>query len=351
MSTTALQEQPRTPSTASPEVLLEVRNLRVTFSTFEHGDVTVLDGVNLTIHTGETVGLVGESGSGKSVTAMSIMRLLEEPPARITGSILLTLANGERVDLLQGGPGSKRMQQIRGNEIGMIFQEPMRALSPVFTVGHQVSEAVWLHEPVSRKEAAERAAEMLAKVGIPDPVGRMRQYPHELSGGQRQRVMIAMALACNPNLLLADEPTTALDVTIQAQILELLLRLQQDFNLAICLITHDLGIVAQNCRRVNVMYMGRIVESADTPTLYAAPRHPYTRGLLNSVPVPGRGHKQKLFAIPGVVPEPANIPKGCAFGPRCDFFEAGLCDADREVPIEPISERQWSRCYKAKEWR
>jgi oligopeptide/dipeptide ABC transporter ATP-binding protein len=329
--------------------LLEVKDLKVEFETLARGDVRVIDGVDLKIYPGETVALVGESGSGKSVTAMSIMRLLDEPPAKLSGSIRLRTSDTETVDILSHLPNSKMMQSIRGNKIAMIFQEPMRALSPVFTVGYQVAEAVWLHQRATKTDAFARAAEMFEKVGIADPVGRLQQYPHEMSGGQRQRVMIAMALACNPRLLIADEPTTALDVTIQAQILELLKDLQRQFNLAICLITHDLGIVAQNCSRANVMYTGKIVEAADIKTLYTRPRHPYTIGLLRSVPVPGRGHKQKLATIEGTVPEPDRMPPGCAFGPRCPHFKTGLCDEPKPVPEIVISETQWSRCYRAKE--
>jgi oligopeptide/dipeptide ABC transporter ATP-binding protein len=329
--------------------LLEVENLKVDFGTLDRGDLRVIDGVDLKIYPGETVAIVGESGSGKSVTAMSIMRLLEEPPAKLSGSIRLDMGDNSVMDILTHSPNSKALQRIRGNRMAMIFQEPMRAMSPVFTVGYQVAEAVWLHQQVTKAQAFERATEMFEKVGIPNPVNRIRQYPHEMSGGQRQRVMIAMALACNPQLLIADEPTTALDVTIQAQILELLKDLQKQFNLAICLITHDLGIVAQNCSRANVMYMGKIVESADVKTLYAHPRHPYTMGLLKSVPVPGRGHKQKLVAIEGTVPEPDRIPPGCPFGPRCSYFVSGLCDVPKPVPEFEISQTQWSRCYRAKE--
>jgi oligopeptide/dipeptide ABC transporter ATP-binding protein len=323
--------------------LLEVDDLKVDFGTFDRGDLHVLDGVSLRIYPGQTVAIVGESGSGKSVTAMSIMRLLEEPPARLSGAIRLDTGDEGVVDILAHGPNSKAMQAIRGNRIAMIFQEPMRALSPVFTVGYQVAEAVWLHQPVSKSVAFDRAAEMFEKVGIPDARNRLSQYPHEMSGGQRQRVMIAMALACNPQLLIADEPTTALDVTIQAQILELLKDLQKQFNLAICLITHDLGIVAQNCSLANVMYMGKIVEFADVRTLYSRPRHPYTMGLLRSVPVPGRGHKQKLAAIEGTVPEPDRVPPGCAFGPRCPHFVAVRSGRDVRILL-PACATNPSRC-------
>jgi oligopeptide/dipeptide ABC transporter ATP-binding protein len=280
---------------------------------------------------------------------MSIVRLLEEPPAKISGSVRLYGSDGGSIEILAHGRNSRVLRSIRGNRIGMIFQEPMRALSPVFTVGYQVAEAVRLHQHASRAAALQRAAEMFEKVGISDAANRLSQYPHEMSGGQRQRVMIAMALACNPELLIADEPTTALDVTIQAQILELLKELQRQFNLAICLITHDLGIVAQNCSRAGVMYMGKIVETAPVASLFVHPRHPYTIGLLRSVPVPGRGHKEKLATIEGTVPEPDDVPPGCAFGPRCPHFVAGLCDAPQPVPVIQIDASQWSRCYRAKE--
>jgi len=239
------------------------------------------------------------------------------------------------------------MQDIRGNEIAMVFQEPMRALSPVFTVGHQVAEAIWLHRDMPRKAALNEAVHMLDRVGIPDPVRRAAEYPHQLSGGQRQRVMIAMALACRPSLLIADEPTTALDVTIQAQILELLKALQADFNLAVLLITHDLGIVAGTCSHVNVMYMGQIVERGDIYTIYERPAHPYTRGLLKSVPVPGQAHRTRLSAIRGNVPDPLRLPQGCAFGPRCDRFEPGRCDRPGAVEMRPLADGHAVRCYKA----
>jgi peptide/nickel transport system ATP-binding protein len=330
------------------DILLQIKGLEVSFRTFESGVVPVIYGVDLAIHRGETVALVGESGSGKSVTAMSVMRLLEEPPAVLTGEILYR-GNGQDVDILKLPPNSKAMRGLRGNDIAMIFQEPMRALSPVFTVGHQVAEAVRLHRNVTKAEARKISIEMLDKVGIPDPPRRFHEYPHELSGGQRQRVMIAMALVCRPQLLIADEPTTALDVTIQAQILELLGDLQKEFNLAILLITHDLGIVAQTCSRVNVMYMGRIIESADTNPLFAQSKHPYTKGLLQSVPVPGEGHRQKLFAIKGTVPEPGEMPSGCAFGPRCELFRLGMCDRAGTVPTTSVAENHWSRCYRTEE--
>lgn len=328
--------------------ILEIENLHVQFRTID-GLVSAVNGVDLTLHRGETVGLVGESGSGKSVTAMSIMRLLAEPPAQITGSIRVQDKSGQTINITDYTPDDPQMQNLRGNDIAMIFQEPMRALSPVFTVGHQVAEAIWLHRTVSKEEALKEAIHMLDRVGIPDPDRRAREYPHQLSGGQRQRVMIAMALACRPALLIADEPTTALDVTIQAQIMDLLKELQTEFNIAILLITHDLGIVAGSCSRVNVMYMGRIVEHTDIYTAFENPAHPYTQGLLKSVPVPGQDHKARLPAIRGTVPDPMHLPTGCAFGPRCDYFQPGLCDQEGEVGLVQVTPNHQARCYRTGE--
>lgn len=326
--------------------LLEIDNLQVQFSTID-GIVPAVFGVDLRVERGETVGLVGESGSGKSVTAMSTMRLLAEPPAHISGSIRFERRSGESVDIAALNNDSQTLQDLRGNEIAMVFQEPMRALSPVFTVGHQVAESIWLHREISKEEALKEAIVMLDRVGIPDPSRRATEYPHQLSGGQRQRVMIAMALSCRPSLLIADEPTTALDVTIQAQILDLLKELQGEFNLAVLLITHDLGIVAGTCSRVAVMYMGEIVEEGSVLDIFENPTHPYTQGLLKSVPVPGEGHKERLPAIRGTVPDPRELPPGCAFGPRCDLFEPGTCDQSGRVAFAESGEQQRARCYKA----
>lgn len=325
--------------------ILEIENLKVQFQTID-GIVTAVNGVDLTLYKGETVGLVGESGSGKSVTAMSIMRLLAEPPAQLSGSIRLYNQNGDITDITAQTPDSPTMQNLRGNDIAMIFQEPMRALSPVFTVGHQVAEAIWLHRTINKNDALKEAIHMLDRVGIPDPDRRAREYPHQLSGGQRQRVMIAMALSCRPSLLIADEPTTALDVTIQAQIMDLLRELQKEFGIAILLITHDLGIVADSCSRVNVIYMGRVVEHADIFTIYENPAHPYTQGLLRSIPIPGQNHRERLLAIEGTVPDSMHLPSGCAFGPRCDRFESGLCDREEEIVPVAVADGHTARCYR-----
>jgi oligopeptide transport system ATP-binding protein len=325
--------------------LLEIENLQVNFSTID-GIVPAVLGVDINVEPGETVGLVGESGSGKSVTAMSAMRLLAEPPAHISGSIRFQRRSGETVDIAAMPHGSPVLQDLRGNEIAMVFQEPMRALSPVFTVGHQVAEAIWLHREITKEAALKEAVVMLERVGIPDPGRRATEYPHQLSGGQRQRVMIAMALSCRPSLLIADEPTTALDVTIQAQILDLLKELQDEFDLAVLLITHDLGIVAGTCSRVCVMYMGEIVEEGSVFDIFENPLHPYSQGLLKSVPIPGEGHKERLPAIRGSVPDPRDLPSGCAFGPRCDLFEAGTCDQDGRVAFVDTGDQQRARCYR-----
>jgi oligopeptide/dipeptide ABC transporter ATP-binding protein len=328
------------------EPILEIEGLEVEFQTID-GIVKIIDGVDLAIHRGESVGLVGESGSGKSVTAMSILRLLREPPARMSGSIRLHHGeSGRTTHLDRIDPAGKEMRAIRGNEIAMVFQEPMSSLSPVFTVGHQIAEVIWLHQEKSKQEAHAEAEQMLERVGIPEPPRVAGLYPHNLSGGQLQRVMIAMALACQPSLLIADEPTTALDVTIQAQILELLQELQSSLNLAVLLITHDLGVVAGFCSRVNVMYMGQIVERGSVEQIFATPAHPYTRGLLRSIPHPGQNHKERFPAIRGSVPDPAELPSGCAFGPRCDLFEKGVCDRPGEVASNTIAGNHTARCYK-----
>jgi len=291
--------------------LLQVKNLQTSFFTPE-GEVRAIDGVSFEIGEGKTMGLVGESGCGKSVTSLSIMRLIPSPPGKIVGGEILYRGR----DLLK--LGNEEMRKIRGNEISMIFQEPMTSLNPVFTVGNQIGEAVRLHQGLGKKDARNKTIEMLRLVKIADPESRVDAYPHQLSGGMRQRVMIAMALSCNPSLLIADEPTTALDVTIQAQILELMKELQQKIGgMALLLITHDLGVVAEQADEVAIMYAGKIVERSNTRAIFNHPLHPYTVGLLNSLPGAGAQKKKRLDAIPGVVPSPLNLPSGCRFRDRC----------------------------------
>ncbi|MEE2831589.1 MAG: ABC transporter ATP-binding protein [Candidatus Latescibacterota bacterium] len=320
---------------ASP--ILEVRDLRTSFHTRE-GEGRAVDGVSFHLDRGETLGLVGESGCGKSVTALSILGLVA-PPGRIGGGQIL-LSGRDLLTLPE-----KDMRQVRGDEVAMVFQEPMSSLNPVLTCGRQIEEAVRLHQGGSRQEAKARAIEMMHLVGIPAPEQRVDDYPHQLSGGMRQRVMIAIALSCSPDVLIADEPTTALDVTIQAQILELLEKLQAEFHMAILLITHDLGVVAEVADRVAVMYAGQIVETATTKDLFASPRHPYTRGLLRSIPHLD-GRQERLEVIPGRVPEATSLPFGCRFHPRCSLAESACeatdqsleeCGADHEVRC-----RRWS---------
>jgi len=291
------------------ERLLEVRGLKTYFYT-EDGVVPAVDGVDFALNKGETLGIVGESGCGKSVTSLSIMRLIPDPPGKIVdGEIIFEGSN-----LLK--KAEAEMRNIRGNDISMIFQEPMTSLNPVFTIGDQIMEAIILHQRLSKADARKRAIEMLRLVGIPSPERRVDEYPHQLSGGMRQRVMIAMALSCSPKLLIADEPTTALDVTIQAQILDLMRKLRDEFGTAIMLITHDLGVVAELAERVVVMYAGKIVEQADVKPLFGNPLHPYTVGLLGSIPKLTE-QQERLQVIEGVVPHPAFMPKGCRFHPRC----------------------------------
>ncbi len=293
--------------------LLEIRGLTTDFAT-DDGIVRAVDGIDLTIDRGETLGVVGESGCGKTVTALSALKLIAMPPGRIAGGQILWLGR----DLVPLGRAA--MRRIRGKEIGIVFQEPMTSLNPVHSVGAQIAEAVREHEGLGRRGALDRAIEMLALVHIPNPRRRASDYPHQFSGGMRQRVMIAMALSCNPQLLIADEPTTALDVTIQAQILDLLGEMKSRFGTAIMLITHAMGVVAETAQRVAVMYAGKIVEEAPVEELFARPRHPYTQGLIRSIPrVDKAGIKTRLEAIPGTVPSLADLPPGCRFAPRCRF--------------------------------
>ncbi|MDR3606693.1 MAG: ABC transporter ATP-binding protein [Oligoflexia bacterium] len=298
----------------STEKVLEVKDLRTSFFT-EDGEVKAVDGVSFDVMKGRTLGIVGESGCGKSVTSLSIMRLIQNPPGRIVGGQILYKGR----DLLK--LPIEEMRAIRGNEISMIFQEPMTSLNPVFTIGNQIREAITLHQDLSRSATQEKAIEMLRLVGIPSPEKRVNDYPHQLSGGMRQRVMIAMALSCNPNVLIADEPTTALDVTIQAQILDLLRDLQQRVGMGLILITHDLGVVAEVADEVMVMYAGNTVEQGSVREIFSNPKMPYTRGLLNSIPKLSHGAEKRtrLDTIPGIVPNLLRLPKGCRFQDRCSY--------------------------------
>ncbi|HWQ16186.1 MAG TPA: ABC transporter ATP-binding protein [Roseiflexaceae bacterium] len=306
--------------TAIARRILEIKDLK-TFFTLEAGTIKAVNGVDLALDRGSTLGVVGESGCGKSVTAMSVMRLVRNPPGKIVGGQILLHqgTNGAHttVDLAQLEPNGAKMRSIRGGEIAMIFQEPMTSLNPLYTVGAQIAETVRLHQRVGRREAMDRALEMLQKVQIADAKRRLHEYPHQLSGGMRQRVMIALALSCNPAILIADEPTTALDVTVQAQILDLMRQLQADFGSAIMMITHNLGVVSQMADHVAVMYLGKVVEEAPTRELFHHPQHPYTVGLLNSVPVLGRKGRKTLVPIKGMVPKLTEDIRGCPFAPRC----------------------------------
>lgn len=332
--------------TLPEDVVLRADDLHTHFIVGERAAKSV-DGVTLTVRRGQTLAVVGESGSGKSVTSLSIMRLLAYPGRIVSGRILYRLRDGTVVDL--ASLPEKRMRAIRGKEIAMIFQEPMTSLNPLFTVGDQIMEMIRLHEPVSRQEARQRARRMLELVEIPAAEKRLDQYPHEMSGGMRQRVMIALALSCNPALLIADEPTTALDVTIQAQILDLMRRLQRDIGMSILFITHNLGVVAEIAHEVAVMYAGRVVEQAPVGALFARPRHPYTKGLLACIPNPERdrtadGKRLMLKPIPGNVPSVLALPPGCTYAPRCPLAEPRC---EREAPgLVPARPGHLSRCFR-----
>lgn len=322
--------------------LLEINNLKTYFNTMD-GVVRAVDGVTLQVPAGKTLGLVGESGCGKSVTAHSILRLLPKRTSEIAaGEICFQRASGDTVDMTKLAPDGELIRSIRGNEISMIFQEPLTSLSPVHTVGFQIAEAVALHQGVSRTEAHERTIHLFEQVGIAAAAQRFNEYPHQFSGGMRQRAMIAMALSCNPRLLIADEPTTALDVTIQAQILTLMKSLQKDLGMAILIITHDLGVIAEMADQVAVMYMGKVVESGDARTIFKRPLHPYTVGLMRSIPKLGGDIKERLTPIPGTVPDPFSIPQGCAFYPRCPAPKRDSCQ--QEVPLVEIEPGHWVRC-------
>lgn len=321
------------------EKLVEVKDLKTYFN-IEGTWAKAVDGISFDIYKGEVLGIVGESGSGKSVTALSLMKLIPDPPGKIMGGEILF--NGKDIVQLS----YEEMYQVRGREIAMIFQEPMTSLNPVFRIGMQISEVLQAHLKISEKEATEKAIDMLRAVGIPDPDKRINDYPHQFSGGMRQRVMIAIALACNPSILIADEPTTALDVTIQAQILDLMMELKQRRqDAAIVLITHDLAVVAEMCQRVIVMYGGKIQEVASAEELFASPLHPYTEGLMASIPRPSKERKghERLRAIPGNVPSIMNLPVGCKFCTRC-AVKIDKCD-NEEPPLREISPDHFVRCH------
>ncbi len=323
----------------SDHALLEIRDLRTYFYT-EEGTVKAVDGLDLTLHEGETLAVVGESGCGKSVTSLSVLGLIPTPPGKIeSGEILF---QGE--DLLK--KSDREMRRIRGNKISMIFQEPLTSLNPVFTVGRQISESLMLHRGMDKKAARQEAIRLLGLVGLPNPEKAVDDYPHQLSGGMRQRVMIAIALSCEPSILIADEPTTALDVTIQAQILRLLSDLKKQVNTAIILITHDLGIVAQVAQNVVVMYAGEAVEYGDVNSIFEKPLHPYTEGLLKSIPVIGE-KRERLYSIEGMVPSQKNYPKGCRFAPRCEYADERCNQCKPELYTSPDGRRV--RCWKYEE--
>lgn len=341
-----------TQDTREPQLhneILRVDELRTYFYTQE-GVVRAVDGASFTVERGKVLGVVGESGCGKSVTAQSILRIVP-PPGRIVGGEIVYYRRRdddlssmtEEINLTELNPRGDRMRNIRGGEISMVFQEPMTSLDPVYTIGDQLMEAITLHQDVTRAEAREKAIEMLARVGMPQPGQTIDNYPHQLSGGMRQRAMIAIALSCNPSLLIADEPTTALDVTTEAQILELMKGLQQETGMTIMYITHDLGVIAEMSDDVIVMYLGKVVERTDVDSLFYDPQHPYTKALLRSIPLITRS-KQRLEPIKGIVPDPYSVPPGCPFWPRCPEFMPGVCDREEPayVSVKPGHE---VRCH------
>jgi oligopeptide/dipeptide ABC transporter ATP-binding protein len=327
--------------------LIEVQDVRVYFY-LDEGTVHAVEGVTFDIDRGRTLGVVGESGCGKSVTSQAIMRIVPPPGKIVQGDIYFHRyrddGSVERVELTKLDPRGQEIRNIRGNEIAMIFQEPMTSLSPVHTIGNQIMEAIILHQQVDKAEARDKAIDMLAHVGLPQPAQRIDYYPHQLSGGMRQRAMIAMALSCHPSLLIADEPTTALDVTTEAQILELMKGLQEEFGMAIMYITHNLGVIAEMADDVVVMYLGKEVEFATVDETFYEPYHPYTRDLLRSIPRVGLKSRQRLHTITGSVPDPYNIPKGCPYHPRCAEFMPGKCDLDQDIPFIEVKPDHWARC-------
>ena len=333
--------------TVSEKPLLEISGLKTVFPT-DDGIVNAVNDVSFKIDSGQTVGVVGESGCGKSITGLSLLQLVPSP-GRIEAGEIQFYRNGEDdpLDIAQVSPKSELMRQIRGNEIAIIFQEPMTSLNPVYTVGNQIAEAIILHEQVDKKTARERAIEMIARVGIPAPAQRVDEYPHQLSGGMRQRVMIAIALCCSPTLLIADEPTTALDVTIQAQVLGLMQELQAEMGMAIMLITHDLGVIADLADEVVVMYAGRVVEKGTVDDIFYNPLHPYTQGLLKSIPVLGRTPQKTLPSIPGTVPHPLTLPAGCSFQSRCS---ERMPECERMPELEGINGKAESDGHAVRCW-
>jgi len=332
---------------AAEDLVLRVEDLKTYFYTVE-GEIPAVDGVTFSMRRGGILAIVGESGCGKSVTAYSILRLIQKPGQIVGGRIRVYPRHGYPVDVTGLDRRSDLLYTLRGGLVSMIFQEPMTALSPVHTVGNQLCEAILLHQDVTAGQAQARAAEMLGKVGIPNPAERLRQYPFEMSGGMRQRAVIAMAMVCNPELLIADEPTTALDVTIQAQIMTLMKDLQRQSGTSILLITHDLGVVAQMADEVAVMYLGRIVEQADIRSVLKSPRHPYTMALLRSLPSLGQAH-EALPSIRGSVPSLTEIPSGCPFHPRCDHYQPGRCDVGGPPELRTLSPGHQVACVRVEE--
>ena len=323
-------------------LLIRIENLKTYFFSRE-GTVKAVDGLNFDINRGETLGIAGESGCGKSVTAQSILRIVPKNGRIVKGNILFNL-NNELLDLVKLDPEGKEIRNIRGKEIAMIFQEPMTSFSPLYTIGNQIREVIVLHQNCSRKEARDKTLELLYKVGMPKPDQTIDSYPFNLSGGMRQRAMVAMALSCHPGLLIADEPTTAVDVTIQAQVLELIKELQRDLKMALMIITHDLAVIAELADKVLIMYLGKGVEYASVEELFYNPKHPYTKGLLASIPKLGEGSVQKIEPISGSVPSPYEMPSGCLFHPRCSHFIAGLCDKE-EPPLIEVKPNHKVSCF------
>lgn len=323
------------------DYILQIENLKTQFVVGKR-IVKAVDGVTLNVRRGKTLGLVGESGCGKSVTAHSIMKLLPKAGRIPEGKIMLNLKNGESFDIVPLKNNSKRLRQLRGRDISMIFQSPMSSLNPVYRIGDQIIENIQAHEKVSREVALKRAIEMLQLLGIPQAEERVKDYPHQFSGGMKQRVMIAMGMICNPEILIADEPTTALDVTIQAQILKLMMKMQEEFGVTIIMITHNMGIVAEMADDIAVMYMGKVVESGTKEDIFLNPKHPYTAALLKSVPVLGIGGEERLIPIRGNTPDPSEMPEGCAFRDRCDY----ACEKCMQVPPNvEVSDGHYARCW------